>query len=57
MTTVLVVLLLFLLAFTGMALGLLMGRKGLKGGCGGGSTKNTCKTDACHCSGSSRVQQ
>ena len=52
MTTLLIVLLLFLLAFAGMALGLLMGRSSLKGGCGGGRAKNNCKTEACHCSGS-----
>ncbi len=56
MTTLLIVLLLFLLAFAGMALGLLMGRKSLKGGCGSARTKDTCKTDACHCSGS-RMQK
>lgn len=51
MTALLAVLLLFLLAFAGMALGPLMGRKGIKGGCGGGRTKDAGKADACQCSG------
>ena len=48
--TTLAVLFLFLLAFAGMALGVIMGRKSLRGGCGGTRTKDNCKTDQCHCS-------
>lgn len=48
--TTLAVLLLFLLAFAGMALGVVMGRKSLRGGCGGVQPKDSCKTDKCHCS-------
>jgi len=43
MTTLMMVLFLFLLAFAGMALGLLMGRKSLKGGCGSGRTRIAVK--------------
>lgn len=54
MTTVLVVLLLFLLAFAGMAAGLLMGRKSMRGGCGSGREKIDCTKSECHCSGSQK---
>lgn len=51
MTITLIVLLLFLLAFVGLALGVIMGRRGLRGGCGGVPTKDVCKKSECHCSG------
>lgn len=46
----LIVLLLFLLAFVLMAAGAIMGRRGLRGSCGSGQTKNDCKKSECHCS-------
>ena len=53
MTLILVVLLLFLLAFVCMALGVIMGRRGLRGGCGSGSVpaKGDCNKSECRCSG------
>lgn len=45
MTTLLAVLLLFVLAFAGMALGSMLGRRTLRSGCGGADTKS-----GCHCS-------
>ncbi|MHB8058235.1 MAG: hypothetical protein ACYDHC_10120 [Desulfuromonadaceae bacterium] len=50
MTTLLMVLLLFLLAFTGMAAGVVMGRRSLRGGCGSGHQKSDCKKSECQCS-------
>lgn len=47
----LAVLLLFLLAFVCMALGVIMGRRGLRGGCGSDQVKGDCKKNECHCSG------
>jgi len=44
MTTFLAALLLFLLAFSGLALGLIMMRRGLRGGCGGSHGNSCCKT-------------
>ncbi|MHB8121634.1 MAG: (Na+)-NQR maturation NqrM [Desulfuromonadaceae bacterium] len=52
MTLTLAVLLLFLLAFVCMALGVIMGRKGLRGGCGSVPAKGDCNKSECHCSGS-----
>ena len=51
MTTLLMVLLLFLLAFLGMAAGVVMGRRSLRGGCGSGHKKSDCKKNECDCSG------
>lgn len=51
MTGFLIVLLLFLLAFLGMAAGVIMGRRSLRGGCGGSRQKSDCRETACHCSG------
>ncbi len=51
MTTFLAVLLFFLLAFAGMALGVILGRKGLRGDCGSAHTKGDCKKSECRCSG------
>lgn len=51
MTGFLIVLLLFLLAFLGMAAGVIMGRRRLRVGCGGGRQKSDCKESKCHCSG------
>lgn len=50
MTTLLLVLLLFLLAFLGMAAGLIIGRKGLRGGCGSTSETGGCTKSKCECS-------
>jgi hypothetical protein len=44
MTTFLIVLLLFLLAFTGLATGLLLRGTGITGGCGSGHSGG-----GCHC--------
>jgi hypothetical protein len=52
MRLALAVLLLFLLAFAGLALGLLMGRKGVRGGCGSSHGQGDCDTKSrCRCSG------
>jgi hypothetical protein len=52
MKLALAVLLLFLLAFAGLALGLLMGRKGVRGGCGSSQNQGDCATKSrCRCSG------
>jgi len=50
MTMTLAVLLLFLLAFICMALGVIMGRRSLRGGCGSGAIKDDCTKSECHCS-------
>lgn len=50
MTGFLIVLLLFLLAFLGMAAGVIMGRRSLRGGCGGSRQTNNCRENTCHCS-------
>jgi hypothetical protein len=50
MITLLMVLLLFLLAFLGMAAGVVMGRRSLRGGCGSGHQKSDCKSAECQCS-------
>lgn len=50
MTTILMVLFGFLLAFLGMAAGVIMGRRGLRGGCGSGHETSDCKKSDCHCS-------
>lgn len=46
MTTFLAALLLFLLAFAGLALGVIMKRRGLQRGCGGSHAKGCCKGSA-----------
>lgn len=46
MTTVFAALLLFLLAFAGLALGVIMKRRGLRGGCGGSHGNGCCKESA-----------
>lgn len=51
MKTILIVLLLFLLAFLGMAVGVIMGRRTLRRGCGSVTeTKSDCKKSECDCS-------
>lgn len=49
MIILLLVLLLFLLAFAGLATGILLRRKSLRGGCGGPG-KGDCKESSCACS-------
>ena len=46
MTTLLAALLLFLLAFLGMALGIIMKRASLRRGCGSSHGKNCCQKNA-----------
>lgn len=50
MTTLLLVLFFFLLAFAGLALGVMLRNKRLRGGCGG-PAKGDCKegSDSCSC--------
>lgn len=46
MTTFLAALMMFLLAFSGLALGLIMMRRGLRRGCGGSHEKSCCQENA-----------
>lgn len=48
MKTLLLVLCLFLLAFAGLALGVILRKKRLRGGCGG-PAKGDCKEGSCTC--------
>jgi hypothetical protein len=48
MKTLLLVLALFLLAFAGLAIGVILRRKSLRGGCGG-PAKGDCKEGTCSC--------
>ena len=48
MKTLLLVLCLFLLAFAGLALGVILRKKSLRGGCGG-PAKGDCKEGTCSC--------
>ena len=50
MKTLLLVLGLFLLAFAGLAIGVILRKKTLRGGCGG-PAKGDCKESSCACSG------
>jgi hypothetical protein len=49
MTTLLFVLVFFLLAFAGLAIGVILRKKSLRGGCGG-PTKGDCKEKSGSCS-------
>jgi hypothetical protein len=54
MRNLLVVLLLFLLAFAALGLGTIMGRRGLRRGCGGGHDGGEGSRGDCHCAGDRR---
>lgn len=50
MKTLLLVLCLFLLAFAGLAVGVILRKKSLRGGCGG-TAQGDCQESSCTCSG------
>ncbi|MDO9079290.1 MAG: hypothetical protein Q7U44_00705 [Desulfuromonadales bacterium] len=56
MTTLLLVLFFFLLAFAGLAIGVILRKKSLRGGCGG-PTQGACKEGSCACSGKDEAQR
>jgi hypothetical protein len=56
MMTTLLVLFFFLLAFAGLALGVILRKKSLRGGCGG-PAKRDCKEGSCACSGKDEAQR
>ena len=54
MKAILVVLLLFLLAFAALGLGTIMGRRGLRRGCGSSHDGGESTREDCHCAGDRR---